>query len=114
MVFVSWRLCINIYACVTRQITLHLVRLKMKSDKEHICHCFLFCFDQKKNATDPHRIICETYDENIIAIRTCANWFKRFKNDDYDISHFTKNAPQALQLWKRTNCGKMRKSREKR
>jgi len=25
----------------------------------------------------------------------------------------TKNAPDALQLWKRMNCGKMEKSREK-
>jgi len=98
---------------MTKQITLHLVRLKMKSDKEHIRHCFLFCFDQKKNDTDIHRIICETYGENIIAIRMCANWFKRFKNGDFDISHITKNAPHALQLWKRTNYEKMRKNREK-
>jgi len=30
-----------------------------------------------------HRIICEMYNENVIAIRTCANWFKWFKNYDY-------------------------------
>jgi len=30
----------------------------MKPDKEHIRHCLLFCFHQKKNATDAHRIIC--------------------------------------------------------
>jgi len=33
-----------------------------------------------------HKIICETYGENVKAIRTCANWYKRFKNDDFDIS----------------------------
>jgi len=28
----------------------------------------LFCFHQKKSAADAHRIICETYGENVIAI----------------------------------------------
>jgi len=43
----------------------------MESDKKHIRYCFLFCFHQKKNAADIHRIICEKYGENVIAIRTC-------------------------------------------
>jgi len=34
-----------------------------------------FCFHQKKNAADVHRI-CETYNENVIIIRTL------FKNGD--------------------------------
>jgi len=37
----------------------------MEPYKEHICHCRLFCFHQRKNATDAHRIIYETYDENV-------------------------------------------------
>jgi len=45
----------------------------------------LFCFHQKENAT-AHRIY-ETYDENFIAIGTCANWFKQFKNGDFNISN---------------------------
>jgi len=35
---------------------------------------------KKKSTADAHRIICETYSENVIAIRTCA------KNDDFNIS----------------------------
>jgi len=42
----------------------------MESDKEYICHSLLFCFYRKKNDADAHRIICETYDENVIAIRS--------------------------------------------
>jgi len=84
----------------------------MESNKEHIRHCLLFCFHQKKNAADAHRIICETYDENVIAIRTCANWFKRFKNGDFDISD--KEHSGRSTLWKRTNCRKMEKSHGKR
>jgi len=34
-----------------------------------------------------HRIICETYRENVIIIRMCANWFNRFKNGNFDIRH---------------------------
>jgi len=45
----------------------------------------LFCF-QEKSIADAHRIICETYGENVVAIKTCANCFKRLKNDDFDVS----------------------------
>jgi len=31
----------------------------------------VFCFHQKKSAVDARRIFYETYDENVIAIRTC-------------------------------------------
>jgi len=44
-----------------------------------------------------HKIICEMYGENVIAIKTCANWFKKFKNNDFDI-----NDKNASQLWKKT------------
>jgi len=30
-------------------------------------------FYQKKRTTNAHKIICETYGENVIAIKTCAN-----------------------------------------
>jgi len=50
-------------------ITLHLIRLKIELDKEHIC----LLFYQKKSAADAYRTIYETYDENVITVRTCAN-----------------------------------------
>jgi len=34
-----------------------------------VIYHFLFCFHQKKSVADVHRIICETYSENVIAIR---------------------------------------------
>jgi len=48
----------------------------MEPDKEHIRHCLLFCFLQKKSAVDAHGIICKTYGKNVMAIRTYANWLK--------------------------------------
>jgi len=53
----------------------------MEPNKEHIRHCLLFCFvfiKIKKSAANAYRIIGETYDENIIAIRTCV-WFSDLK-----------------------------------
>lgn len=42
-----------------------LIKWKMKPNREHI---FLFCFYFKKYC-DAYRIICKTYNENVIAIR---------------------------------------------
>jgi len=84
----------------------------MEPNKEHIRDYLLFCFHQKKSVADAHRIICETYDENVIAIKTCMNWFERFKNGDFDISDKEHSGCPAT-VWKRTNCRKMRKNREK-
>jgi len=41
-------------------------------------------------------LFVETYDENVIAIRTYANWFKRFKT--VILILMIKNASNALQL----------------
>jgi len=59
---------------------LYLILLKMEQIKNIfvITSCFVFII-QKKSVVDAHRIICKTYGENVIAIRTCANWFKQFK-----------------------------------
>jgi len=42
--------------------------------------------------------LTELFVRNVITIRTCATWFKRFKTM-ISIS-VIKNAPDALQLWK--------------
>jgi len=67
MIFVIWRLCINIYAwqAIDVNIILHLVRLKMESDKKYIRYCFFFLFSSKEKCCWSHRIICETYGENV-------------------------------------------------
>jgi len=100
MVFVNWRLCINIYAwqvrCQHNVSLTYLVWLKMEPNKEHIRDYLLFCFHQKKSAADAHRIICEMYGENIIAIRTV--WIG-LNNLKVVISiSVTKNVPNDLQL----------------
>jgi len=39
---------------------------------------------KKNSAADAHRIFCERIGDNIIAIKTFANWFKNFENTDFD------------------------------
>jgi len=51
----------------------------------------------------------EEIGENVIVIKTCANWFKNDLKTMISIST-TKSVSNAVQLWKRTNCGKIRKS----
>jgi len=53
--------------------------------KEHIRHCLLFYFHQKKSAANAHKIICETY-KNVITIRMYVNL-----NDLKRISIFVKD-----------------------
>jgi len=77
-------------------------------NKEHIC--LLFCFHQKKSATRKksaaHRIIILTYGKNVIVIRMCVNWFKRFKNSDFDNNIINKGCPATVEEDKLQKDGK--------
>jgi len=54
--------------------------------KDPNIRCFLF-YSHKKKYCWCTQNYCETYGENVIAIRTCECWFKRwFKNSDFNIS----------------------------
>lgn len=54
-------------------------------NKEHLRHVLLFLFNQKKNASESHRILVETYGDNVPTQDTCVRWFKRFKIGDFDL-----------------------------
>lgn len=45
----------------------------------------LHCFIQKKSAAEAHRILVETYGDNALSNTTCRDWFRRFKNNDFDL-----------------------------
>jgi histone-lysine N-methyltransferase SETMAR len=57
----------------------------MEVDKVHIPHCMLYEF-QKKNATKATENICSVYGENVLNVRTCQFWFKRFREGKFDLS----------------------------
>jgi len=55
-----------------------------------------------KNTIDAHKIIYETYDENVIAIRTCANWFKQFKQFKHiSVTSCSCGKGQIAERWKK-------------
>jgi len=46
----------------------------------------LFCFNLKKSAAELHRTIVEAYDDNALSETTCRDWFRRFNDDNFDLS----------------------------
>ncbi|GFV31106.1 uncharacterized protein TNCV_4314311 [Trichonephila clavipes] len=39
----------------------------------------------KKSAAEAYRMLSNTYGEAAISERTCREWFRRFKDDDFDV-----------------------------
>ena len=37
------------------------------------------------SATEVHRILVETYGDNVLLDTTCRDWFRRFKNNDFKL-----------------------------
>jgi len=46
---------------------------------------WLHYFIQKKCAVEAHRILIETYDDHALSEIICRNWFRRSKNNDFDV-----------------------------
>ena len=52
---------------------------------EHFRHHLLFAFNRGAKATEAAREIREVYGEEAMPDRTSQNWFKRFKNGNFDL-----------------------------
>ena len=52
----------------------------------NIRHCMLFKFNEGKYATEATKSICLVYGDNTLTVRTCHNWFARFKAGDFDLN----------------------------
>lgn len=53
--------------------------------KEYLRGILLHYFIQKKSAAEAHRILVDTYGEHALSETTCRDWFRRFKNNDFDL-----------------------------
>ncbi len=52
---------------------------------QHLREALLFCFNLKKSAAESYRLLAEAYGEQALSETTCRDWFRRFKNNDYDL-----------------------------
>ncbi|KAG5317146.1 MOS1T transposase, partial [Pseudoatta argentina] len=51
-----------------------------------------------KSAVEAHRILVQTYDDNALSDTTCRDWFRRFKNNDFELEDKERSgAPKKFQ-----------------
>ena len=60
----------------------------------------IFCYHLKKTAAESYRMLVEAYDEHILDKSQCFEWFKKFKNGDFDMRNEESGKPKK----KTANC----------
>ena len=45
----------------------------------------IYFFNLNKSAAEAHRLLVERYGEAAISKKSCREWFKKFKNGEFDI-----------------------------
>ncbi|KAG5323389.1 MOS1T transposase, partial [Pseudoatta argentina] len=61
----------------------------------------LHYFIQKKSAAEAHRILVQTYGDNALSDTTCRDWFRRFKNNDFQLEDKERSGAPAMHPEKR-------------
>ena len=54
-------------------------------NKIHLRHCMLFMFNLGKNTTETLDQITQAYGADTVSYATVKNWFKKFRNGEYDL-----------------------------
>ncbi|KAG5318537.1 MOS1T transposase, partial [Pseudoatta argentina] len=66
--------------------------------KVYLRGILLHYFIQKKSAAEAHRILVQTYGDNALSDTTCRDWFRRFKNNDFELEDQERSgAPRKFQ-----------------
>ncbi|KAG5327720.1 MOS1T transposase, partial [Pseudoatta argentina] len=67
-------------------------------NKVYLRGILLHYFIQKKSAAEAHRILVQTYGDNALSDTTCTDWFRRFKNNDFELEDKERSgAPKKFQ-----------------
>ncbi|KAG5320448.1 MOS1T transposase, partial [Pseudoatta argentina] len=67
-------------------------------NKVYLRGILLHYFIQKKSAAEAHRILVQTYGDNALSDTTCRDWFRRFKNNDFELEDKERSgAPKKFQ-----------------
>lgn len=53
--------------------------------KEHLRNVILFHFHSKESAAESYKMLVETYGDHAPSNTTCKEWFRRFKDNDFDV-----------------------------
>ncbi|KAG5325394.1 MOS1T transposase, partial [Pseudoatta argentina] len=71
---------------------------KFVPNKVYLRGILLHYFIQKKTAAEAHRILVQTYGDNALSDTTCRDWFRRFKNNDFELEDKKRSgAPKKFQ-----------------
>ncbi|KAG5307816.1 MOS1T transposase, partial [Pseudoatta argentina] len=67
-------------------------------NKVYLRGILLHYFIQMKSAAEAHRILVQTYGDNALSDTTCRDWFRRFKNNDFQLEDKERSgAPKKFQ-----------------
>ena len=53
-------------------------------NKRHLRELMIYFFNLKKSAAEAHRLPVEVYGETALSERSSREWFKKFKNGEFD------------------------------
>ncbi|KAG5319033.1 MOS1T transposase, partial [Pseudoatta argentina] len=71
---------------------------KFVPDKVFLRGVLLHYFNMNKSAAEAHRILVQTYGDNARSDTTCRDWFRRFKNNDFQLEDNERSgAPKKFQ-----------------
>ena len=66
-------------------------------NKVHLRGILLYYIIQNKSATEAHRILVETYGDCALSNTTCRDWFRRFKNNGFNLEDKGSVAPKTFE-----------------
>ena len=102
---------VNINQCTSSAISYNNIYFFFRTlvfclKKKHMRKALLF--NLKKSTVESHRMLVEAYSDNALSETTCRDWFRRFKNDNFDLSDKKReNRPRKVEdcqllFWTRT------------
>ena len=55
-------------------------------NNRHLREIMIFFFYLKKTAAEAHRELQEVYRDAALSEKTCRDWYRRFKDGDFDVN----------------------------
>ncbi|GFV37242.1 histone-lysine N-methyltransferase SETMAR [Trichonephila clavipes] len=63
----------------------------MESDKQHFRHILLFYYRKGKNAVQVRKKLTDVYEEGVLTVLQCQNWFAKFRSSNFDVEDATRS-----------------------